>query len=110
MANPVRGEVSFQADGKDYVLLLDFNALCELDDLVPGLMDGGAELRSPSAIRAVFHAALHEHHPEIDLRGAGRLISVVGVERVAALIGEAMTASFGKEDREAADPLKKTRR
>ncbi|WEK56486.1 MAG: hypothetical protein P0Y52_07925 [Candidatus Brevundimonas phytovorans] len=98
MANQIKGEVGFQADGQDYTLLLDFNALCELEAVVPGLMDGTAEIKSPSAVRAVFHAALSEHHPAVDVKAAGRIIHDVGIARAGELIGEAMAASFGKSE------------
>lgn len=105
MANAIKGEVGVKADGQDYTLLLDFNALCELEDVVPGLMSGGAEIQSPRAVRAVFHAALGEHHPDLDEKAAGRIIQAVGIERAAELIGEAMAASFGKpEGKETARP------
>lgn len=98
MANAIKGEVGFTADGQDYTLLLDFNALCELEDVVPGLMAGSAEIQSPRAVRAVFHAALREHHPDLDEKAAGRIIQAAGIERAAELIGEAMAASFGKPE------------
>lgn len=98
MANQVRGEVEFEAEGERYTLLLDFNALCELEDTVPGLMDGSAEMAKPSAIRAVFHGALQAHHPEIDPKGAGRLIQAVGIAEAGDLIKRASEASFGKAE------------
>lgn len=98
MANAIKGEVGFKAGEQDYTLLLDFNALCELETVVPGLMDGTAEIKSPSAVRAVFHAALFEHHPNVDVKAAGRIIQEVGVARAGELIGEAMAASFGKSE------------
>lgn len=91
----VKGEVAFDALGQRYVLLLDFNALCDLEDDLPGLMDGSAEVRSPKAIRAVFAAGLKQQHPDVDLLGAGRIIQDVGIERAGELVGEAFEASFG---------------
>lgn len=107
MANQIKGEVALTADGKDYTLLLDFNALCELEAFVPGLMDGTAEIKSPTAVRAVFHAALSEYHSDLDVKAAGRIIHAVGIKRAGELIGEAMAASFGKsEGKEPARPQK----
>ena len=95
MANHVKGEVAFEAQGQGgFVLLLDFNALCELEDQLPGLMDGTAEIRSPKAIRAVFHAGLQTHQPGIDLLGAGRIIQAVGLDAAADLVRQAFEASF----------------
>lgn len=110
MANKIKGEVGFSADGQDYVLLLDFNALCELDDVVPGLMDGSAALGSPKAVRAVFHAALRAHHSDLTVTDAGRLIQEIGLPRAAELIGESCAASFGSpEGKEGADPRRRSK-
>ena len=109
MANPIKGEVPFAIpDGPHkgaYVLLLDFNALCSLEDVVPGLMDGSANLGKPSAIRAVFHAALSDRHSDVTLADAGRIIHTIGLEKAAELIGQASDASFGKsEEKDGARP------
>lgn len=110
MANKIKGEVGFKAAGQNYVLLLDFNALCELEDVVPGLMDGTANLASQRAVRAVFHAGLAEHHPELTDKDAGRLIHEIGLERAAELIGESCTASFGTpEGKDGADPQSRSK-
>lgn len=108
MANPIKGEVEFEAGGKDYILLLDFNALCELEAEVPGLMDGTAEIKSPSTIRAVFHAGLAAKHPEIDLRGAGDVIHSIGLDAAGDLVRRSFEASFppAKGGKEASDPRK----
>lgn len=107
MANAIKGEVAFSAEGEDYVLLLDFNALCDLEDVVPGLMNGSAELKSPSAVRAVFHAGLAAHHADLTVKDAGRIIQAVGLSEVAVLIGRAMEASFPKADGKPVRPQKR---
>lgn len=93
-ANRLKGEVAFESDGKDYVLLLDFNALCDLEEDLPGLMDGTAEIKSPKAIRRVFHAGLAAHHPGLDVRAAGALVQALGIEAAAVLIKDSFAASF----------------
>lgn len=97
MANRVKGEVGFEVDGEDYVLLLDFNALCDLEDDLPGLMDGTAEIRSPKAIRRVFHAGLQAHHEGLTEREAGVLIQGLGLERAGQLVKESFAASFPEQ-------------
>lgn len=94
MANIIKGEVEFEASGETYVLLLDFNALCELENDVPGLMDGTSEIKSPSAIRAVVHAGLAAHHPDLSLRDAGEIIHAVGLETAGELVRRSFAASF----------------
>ena len=97
-ANRLKGEVAFEAEGESYTLLLDFNALCDLEDSLPGLMDGTAEIKSPKAIRRVFHAGLAAHHPQIDERGAGSLIHAVGFAEAGELVRLAFEASFPGAD------------
>ncbi|GLK49490.1 hypothetical protein GCM10017620_24630 [Brevundimonas intermedia] len=94
MANRVRGEVPFKADDEDYVLVLDFNALCDLEADFPGIMDGSFELKSPTAIRKVFHTGLAKHHPELSVLSAGELISAVGIPMAGQLVAAAFKASF----------------
>lgn len=94
MPGNIKGEVPFSADGESYVLLLDFNALCDLESELPGLMDGTTEIKSPSSIRAVFHAGLQARHSDINLRGAGEIIQAVGLETAADLVRQSFEASF----------------
>lgn len=97
MANPVRGEVEFEADGQTYTMVLDFNALCDLEGDFPGIMSGGVELSSPRAVRSVFRSALAKHHPGIEEREAGDLIQIVGIAQAAELVANAFKASFPAE-------------
>lgn len=94
MANPVKGEIAFDVEGQEYILLLDFNALCDLEDDFPGLMDGTAELKSPKAIRRVFHAGLAAHHPDVDLREAGSLIHAIGLDVAGDIVRRSFEAAF----------------
>lgn len=94
MAGSVKGEVAFKAGGEDYILLLDFNALCDLEGELPGLMDGTAEIKSPSAIRAVFHAGLQARHPGVGIREAGDIIQDVGLAEAGDLVRRSFEASF----------------
>jgi hypothetical protein len=98
MTNRVKGEVGFSVDSGglagDYVLLLDFNALCDLESDLPGLMDGTAEIKTPSAIRAVFHAGLQARHKDISLHDAGDIIHVLGIEQAGDLVRQSFEASF----------------
>lgn len=105
MANPHRGEVSFEADGATYTLRYSANSLCELEEsLGRGVIEITRELASwkdsPEKIRfglirAVFWAGLREHHPELDLKAAGELILAAGgaVEAMVK-IGEAFGQAF----------------
>jgi hypothetical protein len=100
MANRIKGEVAFSIEegplAGDFVLLLDFNALCDLEDDLPGLMDGTAEIKTPSAIRAVFHAGLQARHKDTTLRDAGDIIQALGIEQAGDLVRQSFEASFSK--------------
>lgn len=94
MAGSIKGVVKFEAGGEDYRLLLDFNALCDLEADFPGIMDGSFDLKSPKAIRRVFHVGLAEHHGALSERDAGSIIQAIGLERAGEVIAEAFAASF----------------
>ena len=110
MANALKGEVAFSVESGDlagdYVLLLDFNALCDLEDDLPGLMDGSAAIKTPSAIRAVFHAGLQARHDGISLRDAGSIIQAIGIETAGELVSRSFEASFKTGGEEADRPRK----
>lgn len=94
MANVIKGEVDFSADGEDYILVLDFNALCDLESDYPGIMDGSFEMKSPRAVRKVFQVGLSKHHSDISEIAAGEIIQSIGIPEAAELVGKAFKASF----------------
>ena len=98
MAN-ARGIVRFEAGGDNYKLQFTTNAWCELEDqagapmgeFLVGLGEGGLSFRR---FRLLIWAGLIEHHPNIDLRGAGALIDQMGgVAKISPLVEEAVLAS-----------------
>jgi len=89
MPNALRGEVGFEAGGEGYTLVLDFNALCELE----GVLRPGDDRNGPSATRATLWAALQRHHAGLTLAGAGDLIAALTLPRVRELIGQAYEAA-----------------
>ena len=88
MANPHRGQVSLG----DYTLSFSVNALCELEDLLDKpMMEIVAAIQTPetmrmSTVRALFWAALRDNHDEIDLAGAGLIVSEFGMKAAMAQI------------------------
>jgi len=99
VANPQRGEVSLEIGGREYVLALDLNAMCELEELLStpekpvsfqdvarGMM--GSRM---TYVRAFFWACLRRHHKEITVSGVSDLMSAAGglapfLEKVSALL------------------------
>lgn len=96
MANPVKGEVAFEADDKSYTLVFDFNAICELEDEFDTEIEKIGEVigSRASAIRRVIRVGLSRHHPDIDERQAGDIITAIGPSEAGALITKAFQAAF----------------
>ena len=98
MTKAIKGEISVTApDGPkagEYTLLLDFNALCDLEEDFPGLMDGELNIKGVKAIRSIFHAGFTAYHPDLSERDVGSIIHSIGLEEATAKLAEAMTAAF----------------
>lgn len=122
MANPYRGQVSFDAvvdeelarlcglpvGTSTFTLRLGANAICELEEamgksLVEICSEFDAWAKDPKAIRlsvvrTVFWAALRDHHPDVDLRAAGELITASGgLTRTMELISQSVARAYGAE-------------
>lgn len=87
MANPHKGESSIEIDGKPYTLALTLNAMCELEALLStpekdvtflDVLHSVTVRRKTTYMRAIFWAALQEHHPGITVKDAGTLIQRLG--------------------------------
>ena len=98
MANPVRGEVGFEADGTPYTLMFSTNALCALEDaLGMSVTDIGAQMSGSvrlKTLRSLFWAGLQDHHAGVSEAEAGRIIDQVGAAEAGELIGRAFAAAF----------------
>lgn len=98
MANQHKGEATFTAsDGTIYRLRMDHNALAEAEDILglnpQDLLKQMHEKQQTKYFRALLFGALQEHHPDITLRDAGRLLG--DGEAVGEAIGKAMLGAFG---------------
>jgi hypothetical protein len=93
-----KGEVSVEADGKTYTLVFSINALCELEDKLGASVSDIAALSTNGkrfgTIRTVFWAGLQEHHPDLTLKDAGRIITAMGIPAADAAVGEAFSLTF----------------
>lgn len=102
MVNKIKGEVALSYGGVAYSLALDFNTLAEFEDAIgekamPILQDPAG--MSIKQMRALFWCGLKQHHPEITLEEAGRILSA-NFDK----LGEALSASFPDEDAGAGKP------
>jgi hypothetical protein len=92
MANRFFGEVDVEAAGVTYKLRMDFNAMCEFEDITGvNAMDAFAAFEkgniSVKNMRAMMYAFLKRHQPNVTLDEAGEILS----ENMGAL--EAVVAS-----------------
>ena len=123
MANPQRGEVSFESGGKTYILRYSANALCALEsELDRGILDIAAEMQSwgpplgadgkpldetadqaaararrmrLSLVRALFWAGLIDDAPHLSLAQAGDLITAIGgLQAALVLVVDAFAKAF----------------
>ena len=108
MVNAVKGEVAFEVGGQAYKLVLDFNALCEVEDVLGA---GGMDLARPKAIRAIFWASMLRYQPNVTVQEAGDLIGALGLEEAGRIVAEAMNRSglAGGDGEAAANPQKASR-
>lgn len=96
MANKLRGQVALGA----HTLSYSVNALCELEDalgkpvvqIAAGLSD--ASNMRLATVRTLMWAALRDHHSEVDLLGAGGIITEAGIGKAMAAISEALNVAF----------------
>lgn len=109
MANKLRGEVGFEADGKSYTLAFSINALCQMEDRIGvSVADVGTALsgkRRYSTLRSLFWCALCDYHPGLTEQDAGRIMAAIGTNKADALVAEAFKLAFpdpGPLDGEAA--------
>lgn len=100
MANPHKGEVAFEADGKTYTLRYSIDALCELEAAVgKGFPVIASEFSDPDKMsirlaRAILWAGLLEHH-KMTQREAGEVMAGAGgLLKVNPIIDRAIAAAF----------------
>ncbi len=100
-ANPVRGEVTFEAEGQTYRLVFSTNALAALEDRldksvgeIGSMFETGLRL---GHLRALMWAGLSDHHDVSEL-AAGDLIDLIGHETAGEKIGQAFVLAFPEED------------
>lgn len=93
MANRIKGEIALQHEGRDYVMVLDFNALADFEEEagIENALDELADKRGLNArkTRALFWCGLKQRHPEMTRAQAGSILSA-NLDK----LGEALSAAF----------------
>lgn len=109
MSNSLRGQSTFTSAGRSFTFCLSVNAICALEDhFEKGIAAIGAMMADPAnlrfgTMRAVFWAGLRDHHAELTLEDAGRVMSEMGIPEATDLIGKSFALAFP----EVAGPLAK---
>lgn len=111
MGNPIKGEVDFRVGDKTYRLRLSINQIIEVEDLlgvgiikIAGMFNNVESLTAGS-VRAVLWGALREHHPEVDIMGAGEIMAEARLQPTIEHVGQALQAAFPTaEDKETPSP------
>lgn len=97
MVNKIKGEVALTVEDEVLILVLDVNALVELESLLgepindsyPKLGNGNM-----TVLRAYMWAALHGRQADMDLADAGNVCTAVGAKVSYEKLVETMAASF----------------
>jgi hypothetical protein len=82
-ANPRRGQLGFEVDGKTWVLAFTTNALCAIEDEfdlkdISELQIVLQDAKSIRTIRKLFRLGLTDCAPEMNDADAGQLIDAIG--------------------------------
>lgn len=112
MGNPLRGETSFEVDGKTFQVKFDWNAAAEYEDAagepISGLLGDLANDRtSAKSMRAMLWAGLRAHHAELTIQDVGRLIDKLGRVGAQRVMGHGLRywyPELSAEEAESADP------
>jgi hypothetical protein len=99
MANPMKGEVALDVEGKTYTLRLTVNEIVALEkewgvgvtQIAAKLSSGGTSLGDWVTL---LQHGLRKHHPDLTIEEVGDIITAAGVPAVVAKLGESMTAAF----------------
>lgn len=107
----MKGEAAINVGGREYVLAFNINAMCEVEYILNLSTDQilRALTSSPPlhVVRALLWGGLRQHHPDVDLIGAGSLIEDLGGPGLALDgIGKALISAFPDAKDEPANPRK----
>ena len=88
------GEATFTADGQEWHLRFDFNAMADFEiatgkNAMAALAAMEGDSISAVDVRALFWAALKSHHPDITIEQAGRMV-LSGMQAFQAAAASAM--------------------
>ncbi len=89
MTNPVRGDLTFSALGKEWKIKLGTNAMCEVEAELGRGFDELTRNLSLVSLRAIFRAGLAQYHAEVTALVAGNIIDEIGFQEAVEILGKA---------------------
>ncbi len=107
MTNIIKGKFDFVAAGKTYSLQFTANGMCELEAAANcstmaflKRMEANAENDlSFIDVRLLFWAGLQEHHPELTVKDAGRIVQDMGgLAEAMTLAGQAVQSGMPQDE------------
>lgn len=103
MTNPVKGEVYFECDGKNYRFKLGVNAQVLIEkktgmSMTKFLKADRLEDLGTEGVRLIFWAGLTRAHPDLTEEAVGDLIDDLGQDRVIKIFEEAFELAKVKAD------------
>lgn len=106
MGNPLRGEASFEALGREWTLRFNTNALCEFEEAAGVPVSSIGSGLGMKQLRALIWAGLGFHHRRNrgGLDNVGLMVDEVGAQEIAEVVMRAMTAAFPKVEGDASPP------
>jgi len=107
MGNPVKGEISFELDGKLYTFKFGTNAQAIIESRVgmttSQFMNTKGENFGAGDLRLIFFAGLYAKH-QLTETEVGDLIDELGVERCSEIFVSAVSAANAKTKGNGSDP------
>ena len=95
MANPIQGQVAFEADGESYRFVLNTYGLAaaerHLGKALPTLLAAGD--LGFDAILGIFYGGLLKHH-DLSVQQAADVVDAIGMDKAGQVVAEAMTLAF----------------
>jgi hypothetical protein len=108
MANPIKGEVALEVDGRRYMFMLGTYALAALERRLgmpwPKIFKRASEGEwGVAEVLAVVHAGLLRHNPQITEVQVADLIDAAGLDRINEMIGEGLKLMQPEASRDESD-------
>jgi len=91
MANPIKGEVAFEHDGKKYLFVLGFLAMAQLERKTgKTVQEISQSLGGVKVLVDVFQAGMLRHHGTMTEAELTDLMDSMGMDKINEVLGEAI--------------------